>query len=312
MGWTALDTALERIRGQLAEDPAGAADAIAGLLEEASSPSIRVRAFALLVGARRRLGDLAAALNALQAGREQPLRGRRSRFAQAELEWHAAELHLYRSDRAAGRRAADLALSLFRPLAIVPGQSKGARRKHRLICGMYAAALITSAQIAVHLEGGLYRALADSLEALRMADPRHAARVHLSAITAVSFLVTKIGIPKDVAEVLELAGAADQLLSRRVPTRHPHRLRLKGISALALARFGALEQAERILFAVVAGLRELGLDADADRAGLELLWVVGERAAKPERARYLRRSLGLPAAEESPPPPPDDPSPIGF
>ncbi len=297
----------------LAEDPVGARDAIAGLLEETSSPSIRVRAFALLIGAHYRLGDLDAASSALQAGREQPLRGRRSRFAEAELEWHAAELHHCRNDCDAGRRAADRALALFRSLATAAeGRSKGARRKGRLIRAMHAAALITSAQVAVHLEGDLYRALADALEALSLADPRQAARVHLSAVSAVSFLVTKIGTPKDTADVLELAADADRLLSRRVSTRHPHRLKLRGIRALALARFGALEQAERILLAVVAGLRAVGLDTDADRAGLELLWVVGERAGKVDRARYLRRSLGLPADADPPAPPPDDPSPIGF
>ncbi len=298
----------------LADDPAAAADAIAGLLEETSSPSIRVRAFALLIGAHRRLGDLDAALSALQAGRDQPLRGRRSRFAQAELEWHAAELHLYRSDSVAGRRAADRALALFRPLAIAPeGQSKGARRKHRVICGMYAAALVTSAHLAYLLEEDLHRALADALAALRMADPRYAARVHISAVSAVGLLTTRVGTVKDVLDVLELAGAAARLLSRRrVAKRHPHQVKLRGIRALAIARLGSLDQAERMLFDVIRELRELGLDDAADRAGLDLLWVVGERAGKIERARYLRREMGLPPSADPPPTPPDDPSPIGF
>ncbi len=259
------------------------------------------------------MGDFDAALSAVDAGREQPLRGR-SRFAQGELAWCAAELHLYRNDRDAGRQAADRALRLLRPLTMAPEvTSKGARRKGRLIRANLAAALITSAQVALHLEGDLYRALADALEALRMADPRYVPSVHFSAVSAVSFLVTKIGTPKDVVDVLELAAAADRRLPRRVPTGHPHRLRLQGIRALALARFGALEQAERILMGVVAGLREQGLDADADRAGLELLWVVGERAGKVDRARFLRRSLGLPAAEEPPAATSHDVStPIGF
>ncbi len=91
-------------------------------------------------------------------------------------------------------------------------------------------------------------------------------------------------------------------------------MKLKAIRGLALARLDSVELAERILTGVVSELRELGLDDDADRAGLELLWVGGERAGKVDRARYLRRSLGLPPAEEPPSPAttPDDSSPIGF
>ncbi len=312
MGWTKLDTALERIRAMLAEDAAGAARAIADLLEETSSPSIRVRLFALLIGARRRLGDLEGARCAYEDGRKQRLRGR-SRFARAELEWHAAELHIYRNDRDAGRRAADRALVLFRPLAMASeGRSKGGKRKHRLIRAMYAAALISSAQVAHHLEGNPYRALADALEALRIADPRYAVRVHLAAISAVALLTTRVGTANDAIDVLRLADEADRLLARRVPGYHPHRVKLAGIRALAFARLGSTEVAERILLEVIRELRALGLEDAADRAGLDLLWVIGERAGQVGRARYLRREMGLPSEEPPAEPEPDDSDPIGF
>ena len=71
--------------------------------------------------------------------------------------------------------------------------------------------------------------------------------------------------------------------------------------------------AERILDGVISDLRELGQDADADRAAGDLLWVVGERAGKVERARYLRRSLGLPDSADPPPPVVDDQvTPLGW
>lgn len=314
MGWTPLDTAIERTRDKVTEDPAGAQRVIGDLLEETRNPSGRVRLWGLMILACRRVGDLRTALKAYQSGSKVR---RASTFARAELEVHAALMYTVRGDLDSACTTVAKAICLIRPLAENPrGESKGARRLARRDRALYATALIIRAEIARNLEGdpvSLRRALADALEALRWVDPRHESRVHLSGVTAVSVLVTKVGTRKDITDVLQLAIEGERLLRRRrIPARHPHRLKLKAIRALALARLGSVEQAERILAGVVSDLRELGLDDDADRAAVELLWVVGDRAGQVGRARYLRRSLGLPAAAEPAEPEPDDSAPIGF
>ena len=312
MGWTKLDTVIERTRDRVTEDPAAAREGITELLSTTGSPSGRVRLWALMMLACRRVGDLEAAFEAYRTAR----RIRRAcDFARADLEEQATLLHIVSGDLDAARAAIGKAIALIRPLAENPrGASKGARRMARRDRAKYAATLIVRGEVARNLEGdaaSLRRALADALEALRWVDPRHAMRVHLSAVSLLCTVMAKAGTPEDAAYALRLVDESDKLLrKRRISSRHLHRIILRWIRALAIARLGASEQAERILTEVVRSLQQLGLDDDADRAGADLVWVIGERAGKLGVARYLRRQMGLPCEETPPETEPDDP--IGF
>lgn len=312
MGWTKLDTAIDRIRNMLGEDPGKASQSIAELLDCTRSPSARVRLWGLMVLACCRLEDFLAARRASEEGRK--LGG--APLAQAELEWQTAELYIYLRDADAARSSVEKALALLRPLLEPRGSSPGSRRKLRHVHGTYAATLIIRAEIACHLEGrsSLQGAFEDVVEAFRWADPRHASRIHVSAVSALAYLLTQPGVGslEDVSTALCLAIDADRLLRRRrVAARHPHRLKLRWIRALALARLGAVDLAEHLLATVVKGLRAEGLERDAEHAAEQLVWIVAERAGKLGRASHLRRSLGLSAAEP-PAAPPEPPAPIGW
>jgi hypothetical protein len=142
--------------------------------------------------------------------------------------------------------------------------------------------------------------LPEVLEAIRFADARYATIIYVSAVSARSFLLTQgVGTAADdMRAVLGLVDEAHQLLRRRrVPSRHPHMLKLRGIRALALARLGSVELAERMLGQVVDGLREQGRERDAKLAAEQLLWIVEDRCGQVGRGRLMRRKLGLPSAE---------------
>lgn len=312
MGWTALDTAIERIRAQVGEDPAGAREEIGQLLKIAG-PSGRVRLWGLEIVACRRLGDIEGGLRAYERGRKL----RASALAHSELEGQAAELHIARKELSSAKRAADRAESLIRPLVMAPvGKSKGAKRKARHTREALAAALIVRAQIAI-VPGCKenIRPLDDVFEALRWIDPRYAPRLHLSAVSTLgALLTTHAASPEDLQTALRLEKEAQKLLRRRkVPACHPHRARLRAIQALVLAKLGAVARAEEIIEnRVIPDLRAAGLDSIADEMRELTLWIVAERAGQEGRARYLRRKHGLPPADEEPTPDDDDGSPIGF
>lgn len=311
MTWTTLDTAMERIRETVGEDPAGAREEIRKLLKS-TGPSGRIRLRGLEIVACRKLEDFEAALRAYHAGSK--LRG--SVLAVAELEGQAAKLHLDRRDLETARIAADRAASLTRSLVVKPpGKSTKVKRMHRHVQHVFAAILITRAQIALFpgCQEDL-RPFDDVFEALRFIDPRHSPRVHLAAVSTLAVLLTQNAASlEDLRTALRLESEAQELLRRRrVRACHPHRAQLRALRGLVLAKLGAVELAEHLFERrVIPDLRAAGMDATADVAAEQLMWIVAERGGKEGRACYLRRKHGLqPVNVEQTPE--DDGSPIGF
>lgn len=309
MKWRALDSEIERIREAIAGDPAGARKRIADLLATAG-PAARVRLWGLEITACLALNDLEGGLRAYERGRR--LRG--SAFAHSELEGQVARLYITLRDLRAARAAADRAVSLIRPLAVVPPDNASLRMA-RHVRAMYGAALVVRAQAGSWSRepaGGL---VADVFEALRWIDPRYAPRVHLAAVTTLGVLLTQNAVsPEDLQAALRLEEEAHKLLRRRrVRACHPHRAQLRALRAFALAKLGSLELAEHILERrVIPDLRAAGLDATADEIAEQLARIVAERAGNVGRARYLRRKHGLRPADPVPAVVDDLNDPIGF
>lgn len=312
MTWTALDTAMARIRETIGEDPAGAREEIRQLLKTAG-PSGRVRLWGLEVVACHKLGDLEGGLRAYERGRQL----RASVPALAELEGQVAKLHIARRDLGSARSAADRAEALIQPFVMAPSRkSKKSKRMQRHFQHVYAAVLITRAQIAV-VPGCQeeLRPFDDVFEALRWIDPRNAERIHLAAVSTLgALLIQNAGRPEDLETALRLEKEAQERLRvGRVRACHPHRAQLRGVRALVLAKLGAVERAEEIFTRrVIPDLRAAGLDATADIAAEQLLWIIAERAGQEGRARLLRQRHGLPPPASAQAVVDDPADPIGF
>jgi len=286
---------LKAWRDRLTEDPAGVRTEIARALEqddERPGPTDHVRLYTLLVSANRDLGDSAAGLQALESG--QSLHG--SAAARADLLAAGASLNaVARRDADAARELIQQALRLVEgELSRPPSRSYSARKRRQGLVDTKATCLIIRSDVALWLEERQTpaAAMADVLEALELTAGGAEVRVRMAAISRLAGVLLHFGSLNGVTRALELVDQADRTLARRrVRRSHLHRILLRWVRALALARLGSVDRAENIMADVIEHLRRKGQVERLKHAVDALAWIVGERAGRPARAEYLRRKL---------------------
>lgn len=313
---TAWERDLSDCRATLASDPNAALDRVNRLLKAACTSSERLRAMLTLARVQMLRGDEDLCRETLEkAGRYR----RVGPVAQSELEGRRAQLALYELDVSAAATHADRAVALAQPLALATQSSRSRQYKASVVVpqAAYAAALITRAEVRLN-QGAARAALSDAVAALSWADPRFVPYVHVAGITALGRILIEpgVGTVETAHEVLKLCRRAHQVLAaRRIKAGDPHRVKIRGLQALALGMLGSLQRAEDLMFRTIRELEAAGLAHDARLVVQHMVWLVGNRAGQVGRARLLATRYGLPMAPISrprKPKPKDDTDPIGF
>jgi hypothetical protein len=295
------------LRDSLATDPAGVRQQICGILEDDRSsedrpaarlrPSDRLRLLGLLVAAGRKLGEFswveAAAAEGSRITTSSPV-------AQADF---LLQMGAFRMDQRRGSEALQLVNRaeqlMVRELRKEPPAAKESRRRRRWMQATKAASHVLRGQVFWHLSlGSIEAAFQNALEALQLTSDlvrasSHMRRVNLAAIVLLSALLVRFGPTNMVRKAMELLNRAERALIYRcrVPADHVHRIKLKWGKALACARLGSFEKAEKMLVDVVERLIVGGYREDARKALDALVWVL-RQTQYPLRAGYMVKKYG--------------------
>ena len=218
-----------------------------------------------------------------------------SRGARAELLAQGASLHLGAGDATAARETLVRALDLVEgELGRPPGSSYSARKRRQWLTDLKSYCLTLRSEVATGLEDDHVSAMADVLQALSLTSERSTLRVRMAAVSCLAAVLLHFGSLKEVVRALRLIDDADRSLARRrVRRSHLHRVLLRWARALAMARLGSVDRAENIMIDVIEHLQRKGQTERLKHAVDALAWIVGERAARPARALYLRRKYAL-------------------
>ena len=307
MGWRPIEPVIEALRDGLASDPAGVRRQVQGILDNHPRadgrptgrlrPADRLRLLGLVVAADRKLGDFTAgevaAMDGVTTRTSSPV-------AQADF---LLQLGAFRMDQERGEEALAFInrakYLMTRELEKPQPTAKESLRRRRWIQATKAASHVLRGQVWWHLSiGSIEKAFSDALEALQLTSSlvkasSHMRRVHLSAVVLLCALLVKFGPPERVQRALEYLTQAERTLIYRcrLPADHAHRIKLKWCKALAYARQGSLEKAERILVDVIERLIALGFNEDARKALDALVWVL-EQTRFPLRACYMLNKYG--------------------
>ena len=243
MGWGALESRIEELRGQL--DPT----VISAELATAKRPRDRVRLHGLRAAAYRERQDWAAAEQDLSAAAQIPKMGR---IAQTELAAQLATLRLAQS--VAGQQSwevalgtADRAVALAKKLKqTTSGRTDWAIRQRRTRGILLSATLVTRGTIFLTGYADLSAALQDALAALTSAPAYQRRRPSRAVLGGASLLAMCIvrGARKGVETARDIL---TDLLGHTPDSHVLERAQMRGTLALSIASIGDPDTADRLL-----------------------------------------------------------------
>jgi hypothetical protein len=158
-------------------------------------------------------------------------------------------------------------------------------RRQQQARAAHAATAYIHRGIACFFIDDLAASLDDARTALTLAPTP---RTKVAALTLLAQVTIKTGRIRDLIQVSTLLGRTARELPKRERLAHAQ---IRACRAIIAARFGALEEAERLLFRSLDTFRDLGAIGAYKQAITALVWVIDERGGRPDRARLVAQQL---------------------